>query len=225
MLDLVPISDGLAGGQWPVRVFHRAQHTALVQRDTYARMRTAAQGLQDIQDEPAGAWPVMAWTPPHPMALDALTAAQLIQQTTDWEPARNASELGIPPPELFEHARLVAAKLNTQLGRDLSGPGSGQILRYLPGDWFDWHADRTPFSEPHCRFEMSVIVQLSHPDAYEGGLVHIETDSGIYQMPTIPGTVAVFPAETKHKVSPLTSGERFSAVVFFESAPNETTPQ
>ncbi len=220
MFDLVPIRDGLTGGLWPARILHGAKRTALVNRGTYAAMREQCDRLRAVQDEAAGAWPAQIWVPPHPLALTPEVVADITRRaawrhTGDTRP----SEICDAPPQLTDHAHRAATVLNVNLGRDLTGPASGQLLRYGPGDEFRWHTDHDTRYLPHKTFQISVVALLSDPGSYSGGRLEIETTEGVITTPPQAGTVAVFPSETSHRVTEVTAGHRVSASVFLASNP------
>jgi PKHD-type hydroxylase len=89
-----------------------------------------------------------------------------------------------------------------------------QLARYEPGMHYDWHLDIGPGIMGNRK--LSVTVQLSDPDSYEGG--DLVLDNGIgsepYVAPREIGSVTVFPSFMKHKVTPVTSGVRHSLVVW-----------
>ena len=65
--------------------------------------------------------------------------------------------------------------------------------------------------------KLSVTVQLSDPEEYEGGFFGFaETESPHTDIAMPKGTVLVFPSYLQHAVSPVTSGVRKSLVAWFE---------
>jgi len=87
-----------------------------------------------------------------------------------------------------------------------------QIGRYGVGGHYDWHMDTSPPTDGLQR-KLSLSLQLSDSDAYEGGdlligATHPETT------PRKQGSVIVFPSCMFHKVTPVTKGERFSVVAW-----------
>ncbi|MDP9387413.1 MAG: 2OG-Fe(II) oxygenase [Actinomycetota bacterium] len=90
-----------------------------------------------------------------------------------------------------------------------------------------WHTDWNPFeSWRHvegldgavCR-KLSVIVQLSDPDDYDGGRVVFGYGQRPSPAPRERGTVLVFPATLAHKVTPVTRGRRYSVTGFAYGPP------
>lgn len=116
--------------------------------------------------------------------------------------------------------------------------GSIQYTRYEKGQFYNWHQDAglavshsfNPQSHDqevrnldHLNSEtelirkLSVIVQLSDPETYEGGNVQMmkEDGSGIkYYVPRKRGTVIVFDSRAMHRVLKVKSGVRKSLVAW-----------
>ena len=88
-----------------------------------------------------------------------------------------------------------------------------QLAKYEEGMHYDWHYDLGP--ERAGNRKLSVSVQLSAPEDYEGGelLLDIARKSS-YTAPDEVGSVTVFPSFLKHKVLPVTKGTRYSLVVW-----------
>lgn len=80
---------------------------------------------------------------------------------------------------------------------------------------YDWHIDTFWTSE--CPFDrkLSLTLQLSDSDEYEGGdfeFMDVPNPSDIRKK----GTVLVFPSYLRHRVTPVTKGVRRSLVAWFE---------
>ena len=71
----------------------------------------------------------------------------------------------------------------------------------------DWNADK-----PYDR-KLSIVIQLTDPNEYEGGeLSFSEVESPKQEDLKKQGTIIVFPSYLQHSVSPVTSGVRHSLV-------------
>lgn len=71
----------------------------------------------------------------------------------------------------------------------------------------DWNSD-TPWDR-----KLSIVIQLSNPDGYEGGdLSFSETENPLSADLRKQGTIIVFPSYLQHSVSEVTSGTRHSLV-------------
>ena len=91
------------------------------------------------------------------------------------------------------------------------------LVRYTDGCHFDWHKDHG--SGIISVRKLSLVVQLSHPEDYEGGDLEffgdVDTDQTLRQR----GTVIIFPSFIYHRVTPVTAGTRTSLVAWFSGPP------
>jgi len=84
------------------------------------------------------------------------------------------------------------------------------------GGHYDWHIDTFFGDTSLTARKLTITVQLSEPDQYEGG------DFEFVEAPPLPkeakkkGSVLVFPSYLKHRVTPVTKGIRKSLVAWFE---------
>ena len=67
--------------------------------------------------------------------------------------------------------------------------------------------------------KLSVSLQLSDPNDYDGGDLVINTGGGLQKMKREQGTITVFPSYNLHKVMPIERGTRYS-LVGWVSGPN-----
>lgn len=83
---------------------------------------------------------------------------------------------------------------------------------------YDWHQDTFWLNPTANHRKLSIVVQLSEPDEYEGGEFQIDSEFGILDQNVIKqrGTVMVFASFMKHRVTPVTSGVRRSLVCWVE---------
>jgi len=88
-----------------------------------------------------------------------------------------------------------------------------QYTSYSPGEYYHWHLDGGISVESEVQRKLSVILQLSDPDEYEGGEVQIMSEDGsLYVLPKTRGTLIVFDSRAKHRVRKVEDGERKSLV-------------
>ncbi len=108
----------------------------------------------------------------------------------------------------------------------------GVDLKYLPSLQFttyheaknghyDWHVDVFWESNNLYDRKLSMVIQLTDPNEYEGGNLEF---SDIYFYPDAEqlrkrGTVIVFPSFVKHRVTPVTKGVRHSMVAWMQGPP------
>jgi PKHD-type hydroxylase len=92
-----------------------------------------------------------------------------------------------------------------------------QYTEYNGGEkgHYGWHVDVLPNSKR----KLSVVVQLSSPDEYEGGDLEVLTSIEPYKIPKKKGQVVVFPTFMLHRVTPITHGLRKSLVWWVGGSP------
>jgi PKHD-type hydroxylase len=88
-----------------------------------------------------------------------------------------------------------------------------QIGRYVDGGHYAYHKDTELPNNQKISRKLSAVLFLSDPKDYEGGIFEVEELEGqIDKMPQ--GSIIVFPSYVKHRVTPVTSGERYTAVAW-----------
>ena len=109
---------------------------------------------------------------------------------------------------------------------DLSQQEDIQFTEYEPRGHYNWHNDslKNPMNLKNMQRKLSMVVQLSDPKDYVGGDLRFNLrglDSS--QSDTImsppsefkqQGSIVVFPSFLWHKVEPITSGKRYSLVMW-----------
>lgn len=100
---------------------------------------------------------------------------------------------------------------------DLSGFGEAiQLGRYSEGDHYSFHQD---FGAGATTIrKLSAVVQLSKPEEYTGGELQFQ---GFENENVVngQGDIILFPAFNPHRVTPITSGQRFSLVSWISGTP------
>jgi PKHD-type hydroxylase len=76
---------------------------------------------------------------------------------------------------------------------------------------YTWHQD---FGSTGVSRKLSVVVQLSNPEEYEGGQLQLLTSKNPINIKKQRGLVVVFPSWTLHRVTPVTSGTRQTLVTW-----------
>lgn len=92
-----------------------------------------------------------------------------------------------------------------------------QLARYEDGGFFDWHMDFG--SGDISNRKLSITVQLSDPDEYEGGELQFMINQKAVTAPREKGTAIIFPSFAMHRVLPVTKGCRMSVVGWIGGAP------
>ncbi|QDL90348.1 2OG-Fe(II) oxygenase [Paroceanicella profunda] len=77
------------------------------------------------------------------------------------------------------------------------------------GGHFDWHTDIGDGALARRR-KLTLVVQVSAPEAYEGGALETNADANIRSADTARGSATFFPAFVLHRVTPVTRGARHS---------------
>lgn len=112
---------------------------------------------------------------------------------------------------IYKKISEIVEEINeTDFDFDVEGiPSPLQLLVYKNGGHYDWHVDIGPGDA--SRRKLSVIIQLSSPDEYEGGdvILHAGEERVLSKE---KGTIAVFPSYVLHKVNPVTKGTRQALV-------------
>jgi PKHD-type hydroxylase len=94
-----------------------------------------------------------------------------------------------------------------------------RFSRYEVGMAYGDHLDAPLMGRPErLRTDIAVTVFLVAPETYGGGELVIDTDYGIERCKGGLGDCVVYPASTFHRVDPVTSGVRFVAVFWIQSA-------
>ena len=128
------------------------------------------------------------------------------------------------------HPYIIQANANAGWNFEWDHSEACQFTKYGKEQFYDWHCDSwdKPYNKPddpsrHGKIrKLSVTVSLSDETEYEGGDFEFDfrnTDSGSNQ-PRLckeirpKGSVVVFPSFVWHRVKPVTSGTRYSLVIW-----------
>jgi PKHD-type hydroxylase len=84
--------------------------------------------------------------------------------------------------------------------------------------FYDWHQDVLWLQPTESQRKISVSVQLSDDDEYEGGDFEFHKDIPQPSDIRSRGTVIVFPSFLYHRVTEVTKGERKSLVAWYEGS-------
>lgn len=115
---------------------------------------------------------------------------------------------------IYERISELATEANSIWGFDLhSMPEAIQYTEYFDnGGHYDWHQDIGP-NELSIR-KVSVTVQLSDTNDYEGGDLEILRGATPEKTVRGKGATVIFPSYMLHRVSPITKGTRRSLVLW-----------
>mgnify|MGYP001945525107 CR=1 FL=1 len=88
---------------------------------------------------------------------------------------------------------------------------------YGGGGQYDWHMDCGLGIQNQRK--ISVTVQLSSPDEYEGGDLQFNIGGSTITAPRVQGAAVIFPSFFLHRVTPVTKGTRKSFVLWVGGEP------
>lgn len=141
------------------------------------------------------------------------TATKDKEINTDY---RNNSVAWLPFDEenswMYAYIGEIASLANSNyFGYDLDGAAEPmQYSEYKVGQHYkSWHIDRNPDST--LPRKLTIVVQLSHPDDYEGGDLEINGGDECHKvLDKEKGKVHMFNSQLQHRVTPITKGLRRS---------------
>lgn len=115
---------------------------------------------------------------------------------------------------LFRKATDIVNHLNSKFFEfDLEGFVEGfQFTKYeAPSGKYDLHIDKS-----YGRYirKLSIVIQLSNPDDYEGGELSLLFSHEPDKLKAKQGFLVAFPSYVVHGVSPVTKGTRYSLVAW-----------
>lgn len=117
---------------------------------------------------------------------------------------------------IYDRLAYVCRSLNSKFyGFDLFGFSEDmQFTQYESEteDHYTWHQDFSSSSVSPRK--VSMVIQLSDPSEYEGGELQVMTSAETCGIEKQKGLIALFPSWTLHRVTPVTSGTRYSLVVW-----------
>ncbi len=77
---------------------------------------------------------------------------------------------------------------------------------------YDWHQDDFFRRDTNVVRKLTIVIQLSPPDDYDGGGLDLQVSNVLVNVPSEQGLAVLFPAPTLHRVVPVTRGNRYSLV-------------
>lgn len=95
----------------------------------------------------------------------------------------------------------------------LGGMENVQVGKYEEGGHYDWHIDAGNPDQNGQMRKLTLSLLLNDPSEFEGGKLEIGQVSE--QPVQEQGTIVIFPSYVLHRVTPVTSGVRYSAVTWF----------
>ncbi len=126
-----------------------------------------------------------------------------------------ARELGnLIVTQLERHALFISAVLPHKVYPPM-------FNRYREGMQFGSHVDgavrQIPGTGQKLRTDLSATLFLTAPEAYEGGVLVIDSDFGSRQAKLSAGDLIVYTSTSRHRVNPVIRGERLACVFWIQS--------
>ena len=121
--------------------------------------------------------------------------------------------------KLFQQMTDAVLKLNENFYNfHISSFSEGlQFTHYkAPGEKYGKHIDRGMNGTTR---KLSVSIQLSDPNKYKGGDLHLYDGEDPIETIRDQGTLIMFPSFSLHEATPVTKGERFSLVAWITGDP------
>lgn len=145
-----------------------------------------------------------------------------VNKDIEREDLRKSEIIFIKPGETdWIYDRLANAVLQSNTNKykfDITGFQTHlQIAKYSEGHFFDWHMDFGPGDISNRK--ISITVQLSDPEEYEGGDLQFMINQNTITAPKEKGTAILFPSFGLHRVTKVTKGERKSIVGWISGSP------
>lgn len=100
---------------------------------------------------------------------------------------------------------------NQAWGFDITGQQDPQFTIYENDQFYEFHEDSSML-ENNMR-KISMVISITDPNTYEGG--EFEFIDGTKPDLKPRGSILVFPSFVQHRVTPVTSGTRYSLVNWF----------
>lgn len=148
--------------------------------------------------------------------------AQTFNQAGELEENKHRSSIvrWVEDPQIRDMLWWYAQEANRlAFGLDVQNVGSVQFTEYSASQeaHYDWHHDVDWTSNAAYDRKISIVLQLSDPNSYEGGdFAFNEVQSPNPEDLKAKGTVLCFPSCLQHRVSSVTKGTRYSLVSWFE---------
>ena len=131
------------------------------------------------------------------------------------EDTRNNQNYLLPPGEdnywVFKKLLAIVTSANNEFYQfEINQFNGVQISKYEVGEYYHDHLDIGPGVLGNRK--ISLTLQLSYPDSYEGG--DLVLDFMDFHASRELGSVTLFPSFLKHGVRPVTKGTRYSLVAW-----------
>ena len=106
-------------------------------------------------------------------------------------------------------------RANTKFGLDIQHASTEwQLTEYDSSDrgLYDWHEDSSPQCKDPYERKLTLVLQLTPPEQYEGGKFELRGDAIPDNYFRNPGDLLFFRSNLTHRATEVTKGKRFSLV-------------
>ena len=177
-----------------------------------------------------------------PQVLDRVQVAhaRAVLEAADWVDGRATAgeqsarvKHNLQVPAEAPKARALGETILQALGRNETFIAAGLPLRVFPplfnrydaGMGFGAHVDNAiRFAGPvRFRIDLSMTLFLTEPEAYGGGELLIADSYGEHAVKLAAGDMVLYPAESLHRVVPVTSGSRWASFFWAQSMVRDKT--
>ncbi len=144
--------------------------------------------------------------------LSAGIAAQLVKNNEELSNEKVIAELDqIIMDNLVRHPEYQQAALPHRIAAPF-------YVRYKKGMEYGDHIDDPIMGEgQRYRSDIAITIFLTSPNEYEGGELIIQSPYGEQKIKCPAGDAVLYPASTRHHITPITRGERLVAVTWVQS--------
>jgi PKHD-type hydroxylase len=97
---------------------------------------------------------------------------------------------------------------------DVDGREAIQFAQYGPDQHYGWHVDVFPLAGKATDRKITTVCLLNDPSEFEGGQFQVRLYQE-YSAPLEKGSVIAFPSILEHRVTPVLSGLRYTATIWF----------
>jgi PKHD-type hydroxylase len=136
---------------------------------------------------------------------------------------KNNDQLDYSDQAYAESSRMLAAALQrNETFRNFAFPklmAPPMLTKYGRGKNYGLHSDAPfmPIADRPLRSDLSCTLFVSAPETYEGGALSVLLGTRRVEFKGAAGSAIVYPSNTLHEVTPVTSGERIVGLTFIES--------
>ncbi len=121
-------------------------------------------------------------------------------------------EAEIPVP--FQHLKSALTRYALLHQIDAQHLSFVTVSRYAEGAYYNWHHDIDWTKQEGLQRKVSVSVQLSFRESYDGGVLQFDEVS--HEAEKRQGYGTLFPSYLRHCVTPVTRGQRYSVTGWLE---------